>query len=111
MTIDIHTEDVIDLTEATKVLPKVNGKRPSISTVWRWCRKGLRGVHLDYIRVGRHIATSKQALGRFFVALAENDTPLPGASVCPRKELSTPTPKARQAAIAAAERRLAEAGI
>ncbi len=56
MGINIEIEDVMSLTEATKVLPKVNGKRPAISTLWRWCRRGLRGVHLEYVRVGRNIA-------------------------------------------------------
>jgi hypothetical protein len=46
-------ERLITLTEATKVLPTVNGKRPAICTLWRWCRKGLRGVFLEYVRVGR----------------------------------------------------------
>ena len=111
MTINIETEEVMSLTEATKVLPKVSGKRPAISTLWRWCRKGLRGVHLEYVRVGRNIATSRQAMGRFFVALAENDPPLPGPSQGVGKQLPPATPKARRDAIEAAERRLAEAGI
>lgn len=46
MAIDIQTESLLSLTEATKALPRVNGKRPSISTLWRWCRRGLRGVRL-----------------------------------------------------------------
>ena len=57
MAIDIHNETVLSLTEATKVLSRLNGKRSAISTRWRWCRKGLRGVRLEYIRLGRSIAT------------------------------------------------------
>jgi hypothetical protein len=41
MAIDIATETIVSLTEATKILPKVNGKRPANSTLWRWCRKGI----------------------------------------------------------------------
>ena len=74
MAIDTQTEDVVSLTEATKVIPKLNGKRPSVCTLWRWCRKGLHGVSLEYIRVGRNIATSRQALDRFFNALAPRRT-------------------------------------
>lgn len=73
MAIDIHNETVLSLTEATKVLTRLNGKRPSISTLCRWCRKDLRGVRLEYIRLGRSIATSEEALDRFFEALAEAD--------------------------------------
>jgi len=40
-------EDLITLTEAAKCLPKVNGKKPAVCTLWRWCRRGLRGISLD----------------------------------------------------------------
>ena len=109
MAINIETETVVSLTEATKVLPKVNGKRPSISTLWRWCRKGLRGVHLEYIRVGRNIATSREALNRFFTALAEADAPLDNEPT-PRPPRQ-PSPAARQASLDAANRVLERAGI
>lgn len=39
-------EKLITLTEAAKLLPKVNGKKPALCTLWRWCRRGLRGVFL-----------------------------------------------------------------
>ena len=35
-------EKLITLGKAVKYLPKVNGKKPAISTLWRWCRKRLR---------------------------------------------------------------------
>ena len=111
MAIDIGQEEIISLTEATKVMPQVNGKRPAISTLWRWCRKGVRGVYLEYVRVGRNIATSREAMGRFFVALAESDPPLPSTMVGISKKLPPATPKSRQRAIEAAERRMAKAGI
>ena len=72
-TIDTKTETLITLADATKLLPSVNGKRINISTLWRWCRKGLRGVTLEYTRVGAKIITSSEALHRFFTALAELD--------------------------------------
>lgn len=64
-------EELITLTEATRCLPKVDGKKPAVSTIWRWCRKGLRGVYLDYVRVGRKVCTSRKALLRFFTDLSE----------------------------------------
>lgn len=73
MAIELHKEQILSLTEAAKSLPRLNGRRPAISTLWRWARKGVRGVRLDYIRVGRGIATSAEALQRFFNALAEAD--------------------------------------
>jgi len=109
MTIDIEREDVLSLTEATKVLPRVNGKRASICTLWRWCRKGLRGVHLDYIRIGRKIATSRQALNRFFNELSAKDEPL----ITPPAARPFPpiTSKSRQRSMEEAERRCQEMGV
>ena len=109
MAIDIEKEDVLSLTEATKVLPRVNGKRPSICTLWRWCRKGLHGIHLDYIRIGRCIATSRQALNRFFNELSASDEPI----VTPPVERPFPpvTSKSRQRALEEADRRCQEMGV
>jgi hypothetical protein len=72
MVID-QQETLITLTEAAKILPLVNGKRINISTLWRWCRKGLHGVTLEYTRVGAKIATSAEAMQRFFAQLVERD--------------------------------------
>lgn len=111
MAINIENETLLSLTEATKVLPRVNGKRPAISTLWRWCRKGLRGVHLEYLRVGRSIATSREALNRFFIALAEADQAAPSTGG-PRRQIELrPTPAARQRSLDEADRILKEAGI
>ena len=76
MAINVENETLLTLTEATKLLPKVNGRKPAVSTLWRWCRRGLRGVRLDYLRIGRNIVTSPQALHRFFATLAEADAQL-----------------------------------
>ena len=71
--INIATENLLSLSEAARVLPPVDGKRPHVSTIWRWCRKGLNGVTLEYCRLGRRIVTSPEALGRFTNALAAAD--------------------------------------
>lgn len=111
MPINIENEILLSLTEVTKVLPTVNGRRPSIATLWRWCRRGLRGVRLEYVRVGRNIATSKEALNRFFNALAAADT-LPD-----KQRLQTvaaplvPTTTGRQKMLDQADRVLERAGI
>ena len=113
MAIDPGREDLLSLTEATKVIPKINRNRIARSTLWRWCRKGLRGVHLEYVRVGRDIATSREALNRFFVMLAETDPPLdnPGPLRIPDDISSQRSQHAQKRAFDRAERRLEEAGI
>ena len=37
-------EELITLTEATKHLPKVDGKKVAVCTLWRWCRRGLSRI-------------------------------------------------------------------
>lgn len=73
MPIEVFTENLLTLTEAAKFIPPIDGKRVNISTLWRWCRRGLNGVRLEYIRIGCRIVTSAEALNRFANALAEAD--------------------------------------
>jgi len=111
MAIDIHSEDLLSLTEAAKALPKVSGKRPAVSTLWRWARKGLRGVRLEYVRVGRGIATSREALNRFFNALADADAPSGSADGRTAPPTLRPTDRGRSRMLDRADRILKEARI
>lgn len=111
MPINIESETLLSLTEATKALPKVNGKRPAIATLWRWCRKGLRGVQLEYVRMGRSIATSREALNRFFNALAASDPPPQQPKPADSASLLEPAPRSRQRMLDEADRILERAGI
>lgn len=56
---------------------------PYPSTVWRWCRKGLRArngelVRLAHVRIGRKIYTTVEAIAEFGRALAEADVKAEG---------------------------------
>lgn len=62
------------MSQAAKLVPG----RPHASTLWRWCRKGIKSrtgerVHLDHRRVGRHLYTTKAALNEFFAGVSEAD--------------------------------------
>jgi hypothetical protein len=105
-------EQLITLVEATKMLPRVGGKRINVSTLWRWCKKGLRGCNLEYVRVGQKIATSSEALNRFFILLADADKAkqISGDVHWPQKH-RRPTDKARQRSIEEANNVLVRAGI
>lgn len=100
-------EHLLTLAEASKVLPSINGKRHSGLTLWRWCRRGIRGVRLEYIRVGRAMMTSQEALDRFYRALAQSDPILNYTN----RRLRQPKPAHRQRQIDAAKKRLTEAGF
>jgi len=106
-------EELITLTEAAKCLPKVNGKKPAVCTLWRWCRKGLRGISLEYVRVGRKICTTREALLRLFTDLAEIDDRVePDRYVKPTSLKRTPiTSRERHRALAEADAILEEAGL
>ena len=45
-------EQLITLTEATNLLPRIDGKKVAVCTLWRWCRQGLRPVRLENVRIG-----------------------------------------------------------
>ena len=103
-------EELITLTQAAGCLPRVDGKKVSVCTLWRWCRKGLRGVFLQYFRVGRRVCTSRPALLRFFSALAKLDRqnpPIPPSGLNRRPITSLQ----RQRALAQADAVLERAGI
>ena len=106
-------EELVTLTEAAKRLPKVDGKKVSICTLWRWCRMGLRGVYLEYVRVGRKICTTHQALLRFFSGLADLDERAVSAArpKLPSLKRTPVTSRARQQALAQADAILEKAGI
>jgi hypothetical protein len=104
--IDISTERVVTLAQATHHLPhRRGGKRPHSATIFRWCVDGCRGVKLESIMVGGTRCTSIEAMQRFFDALTESADAEHSAAVAP-----PPVTKSRAKAIAAAERRLTRAG-
>ena len=96
--IDRHSEHLLTLTEAAHSLPN----RPNPSTMWRWWKKGVRGVKLETIPIGWQRYTSKEALDRFFQATNQTGCGEP---------IKIRTPTQRQRAVTAARRELELAGI
>lgn len=64
----ILTEDVLSITAARAELHSVTGRRPDKATVHRWIHRGVGGVKLEAIRLGRDWMTSRQAITRFIEA-------------------------------------------
>ncbi|HUT58110.1 MAG TPA: DUF1580 domain-containing protein [Phycisphaerae bacterium] len=105
-------EELITLAAAARRLPRIDGKKIAIPTIWRWCRRGLRGVRLQYTRVGRRICVSPSALSEFFSRLAELDERLPPPGRPAFLGKRTPiTSRQRQRALAEADGILERAGI
>lgn len=71
-------------------------------TIWRWWKKGIRGIRLETYMQGGRRQTTREAHARFVdrTTAAANCVPPP-----------SPTNRKREAAIARAERELAQAGI
>jgi len=59
----------IPISDVPGILPKKNGKKVSVSAVYRWL-KGLRGIQLRAIQIGGTRCTSQEWLSEFFSALS-----------------------------------------
>jgi len=104
----LTTEQVFTFAELARRLPKVGGKKIHVSTLHRWCRKGVRGVLLEFRMLGGRIFTSVEAVDRFSKQLAEaRKWPIRGQ----RQRSSERTPTQRERDIARANRVLDRAGI
>ncbi len=105
MAINVFSEQVLTLSEATKRLPKKRrGKEMHVSVLYRWAKGGLRSsdgveIRLETVQVGGTKCTSLEALQRFFDRLS-GDT----SATHPR----TPTLRQQLARADQAERELAE---
>jgi hypothetical protein len=68
-------ETLLSFAQAAKQLPSRSGGRAHATTLWRWSTIGARTpngrVKLERVRVGSVWFTSREALSRFFAALAE----------------------------------------
>jgi hypothetical protein len=70
--IDIANETTFPLCQAPdrgRLPCRRRGRKPSVSTFFRWASKGVRGVRLEVVQIGGTKCTSVEALQRFFNAL------------------------------------------
>lgn len=108
MAIDIKYEVLLSLSDAAKTLPCIDGKRVHVSTLWRWCKRGLKGVRLEYVRVGFRICTSSDALSRFINELAAADQQLAPSHSSAEPAKQSRSPAVRRTAIERANEILAD---
>lgn len=69
----LEDESIISLVGASRLLPEIDGRRPSPETVRLWIHRGVRGQRLEGARVGVRIITSKEAVGRFLRRLNDGE--------------------------------------
>ena len=71
LTLDNHGECRISIDEAADLLSQVLGIRLSYKNVYKWCRFGCQNVKLEYVRDGRSLFTTAEAVVRFVQGLLE----------------------------------------
>jgi len=63
----------ISLATAARLLPRKNDRTIHTATLYRWASRGVNGVKLSTVKVGRTHCTTERELSDFFKALAETD--------------------------------------
>jgi hypothetical protein len=105
-------ERPMSLPTAADYIGRLTGQpKPSVSTLWRWCLKGCKGVKLESVCIGSKRYVTASAIERFITARSELSTPTPTTTVTidrhssPRVQAQTDR---RREEIEAARRRLDE---
>jgi len=71
----LHQEDLLTIPQAARRLPtRDHGRHVHPSTVWRWTKRGIRGVRLEIVKIGGSTYTSQEALQRFSDRLSRADS-------------------------------------
>jgi hypothetical protein len=101
--IDPLNDELLTATQAAKLCPRVAGKKPHVTIIWRWAKEGVGGIRLEHVVISRTLYTTREALHRFFRDLAA--APLQERVYDPTRP-GAPTPAQRRRAFNAARKRL-----
>ena len=72
-------ERPMSLSAAADYIGKLTGQpKPNVSTLWRWCLKGCKGVKLESVCIGSKRYVTASAIERFIAARSQ-----PGATTPP----------------------------
>lgn len=108
---NLAEERLMNLPDAATYIGKLTGQKPHLSTLWRWCLKGCKGVMLDSICIGSKRFVTVSAIERFIEARSRSESPTVAtvAAVPPSAEPRVTRHLARRREeIEAARRRLDE---
>ena len=97
---DPELDRLIPIQKSGPLFPTVEGKRPGLSTIWRWATVGCRGVKLGSTLIGGRRNVTPRQVGEFIERL-NDDTP----------QRDSRTPSARRRAQRQAAAALSKAGI
>ena len=68
MAIDTFTDSLLSLDDAAKHCEKISGTQRNRAVLVRWANRGVAGVRLEIIQIGKKLYTSQSALNEFFMA-------------------------------------------
>jgi hypothetical protein len=114
---DLRDDQPLSLPDAADYLGRLSGNKPHVSTLWRWCLKGCKGVVLESICIGGKRFVTAAAIERFIEAstaarpLPSERPPTPASPPPPGRALLTNVMRhndRRRGEIDAARRRLDE---
>jgi hypothetical protein len=67
-------DELLTFADVGRLLPRRRGgTKVAISTIWRWTRRGSRGVLLPFVRVGGNVYISRSDLAEFIARLSSVD--------------------------------------
>jgi len=62
------------LPDAADYLGRITGSKPHVSTLWRWCLKGCKGVRLESLCIGGKRYVTASSLSHFVAASTSKQT-------------------------------------
>ena len=65
---DLRDDQPLSLPDAADFLGKLTGQKPHVSTLYRWCLKGCKGVQLESICIGGKRFVTATAIENFIEA-------------------------------------------
>ena len=110
MSIDVNNQILLSFAEAAARL-STGGRRLHVATIHRWAQRGIRGVRLEYAKVGRYCVTTADAVERFVAELTAQDQAHNHVDRVTTTRPQRRAPRARQVAVDRAKKELAQAGI
>ena len=69
---EIYRQEPMSLAAAAKAFGRLRGRVPHVSTVWRWCTKGVRGVRLQSYVVGGTRVITAEAIDTFLAQTSDS---------------------------------------
>lgn len=73
--IDLHSDDLISITQLAKMVQPIGGKRPALGTVYRWATVGVRGHVLETAFAAGARVTTLAAYRKFWETVSGQGKP------------------------------------